>query len=210
MSDLSNQSALLCTDAARAAPGPTAARTTLPPLQTVDHWCRVVMNAATQEIVGQLPFPSFDVLEVSGTSWRAAGFRSYRSVSYPGFDICRETLPEQFDLVIAEQVFEHLRSPFSAARNVLQMLRPGGYFQITTPFLIRFHPEPLDLWRWTKDGLRFFLEDVGFSQAATQSWGNKECLIANLDQWVEFEPQHRLQDDPRYPLVVWGLARKAS
>jgi SAM-dependent methyltransferase len=210
MSDLSTQAALTCAEPSPMVPGRAAAGSPLPPLQTVDHWCRVVMNSATQEIVGQLPFSSFDVLEVSGTSWRAAGFRSYRAVRYPEFDICREALPEQFDLVIAEQVFEHLRSPFSAARNVLQMLRPGGYFLITTPFLIRFHPEPLDLWRWTRDGLRFFLEDAGFAQAATQSWGNKECLVANLDQWVEFEPHHRLQDDPRFPLVVWGLARKAS
>jgi SAM-dependent methyltransferase len=210
MSDLSTQVVLTRAERVSVEAGAATAHRPLPRLQTVDHWCRVVMNAATQEIVGQLPFSSFDVLEVSGTSWRAAGFRSYRSVRYPDFDICRETLPEQFDLVIAEQVFEHLRSPFSAARNVLQMLRPGGYFLITTPFLIRFHPEPLDLWRWTRDGLRFFLEDVGFAQAATQSWGNKECLIANLDQWVEYEAQHRLQDDPRFPLVVWGLARKPS
>jgi SAM-dependent methyltransferase len=210
MSDLSIRAALPCAEPSAAVPGRGAACSALPQLQTVDHWCRVVMNAATQEIVGQLPFPSFDVLEVSGTSWGRAGFRSYRSVRYPDFDICREALPEQFDLIIAEQVFEHLRSPFSAARNVLQMLRPGGYLLITTPFLIRFHPEPIDLWRWTKDGLRFFLEDVGFAQAATQSWGNKECVIANLDGWVDFEPHHRLQDDPRYPLVVWGLARKAS
>lgn len=47
-----------------------------------------------------------------------------------------------FDVVIAEQVFEHLQDPYSAARNVWRMLKEDGIFLIATPFLIRIHNLP--------------------------------------------------------------------
>ena len=35
-------------------------------------------------------------------------FKTYRSAHYPDFDTRESALTEQFDLIIAEQVFEHL------------------------------------------------------------------------------------------------------
>lgn len=172
------------------------------------HWCRIMMNQTVQAVVSAAPLEQSHVLEISGTAWQHCPFGSYTSVRYPGFDLCNDVLPQAFDLVIAEQVFEHLRHPARAAANVLQMLKPGGSLLITTPFLIRYHPEPLDLWRWTADGLRAFLEDCGFVDVQTQSWGNRDCVIANLSEWAAYRPGHDLSDDPRFPVVVWGLARR--
>ncbi|MFZ5539648.1 MAG: methyltransferase domain-containing protein [Pseudomonadota bacterium] len=175
-----------------------------------NHWCRIVMNQATQHAIAALPVERLDVLEISGSAWRHHAFRSYTSVGYPDFDICRDVLAQPFDLIIAEQVFEHLRHPARAAANVLRMLRPGGRFLVTTPFLIRFHPEPLDLWRWTADGLRAFLEDCGFVDVETRSWGNRDCVIANLSEWAAYRHGDDLSNDPRFPVVVWGIARRGA
>ena len=41
--------------------------------------------------------------------------------------------PEPFDLVIAAEVIEHLENPRALARNVFDLLRPGGTFLLTTP-----------------------------------------------------------------------------
>jgi hypothetical protein len=38
-------------------------------------------------------------------------FKSYRITEYPDFDICDDSLSDQFNLTIAEQVFEHLLWP---------------------------------------------------------------------------------------------------
>jgi hypothetical protein len=38
------------------------------------------------------------------------------------------------DIIIAEQVFEHLLWPYRAVRNVFQMLTPNGALLVTTHF----------------------------------------------------------------------------
>jgi hypothetical protein len=58
------------------------------------------------------------------------------------------------------------------------MLRPGGVFIVSTPFLLKVHEFPIDLYRWTEHGMRQLLAGVGFTVLATASWGNRECLFA--------------------------------
>lgn len=169
------------------------------------------MNRATAAAVEALEPAKLDVLEISGQAWRDAGFRSYRGVDYPHFDICKDRLPVQFDLVIAEQVFEHIRNPGSAARNVRRMLRAGGVFLVTTPFLIKLPPMPLDLWRWSPAGLQAMLEDAGFVQVEVGAWGNRACVAGNFDYWPEYDSAaHSLDNEPDFPLVVWGIARRGN
>jgi SAM-dependent methyltransferase len=110
------------------------------------HWCRVVMNQEIEKFIRSLDCPHIDALEISGAGSQGKyNFRSYRTVQYPDYDVCRAPLAEeQFDLVIAEQVFEHVLRPDLAAANVYKMLRPGGGFVISTPFLLKVHGAPLD------------------------------------------------------------------
>jgi SAM-dependent methyltransferase len=177
----------------------------------VNHWCRTVMNMETKRLIDELDPGSLDVLEVSGSAWSETGFRSYRNVNWPEFDICTDRLPANFDLVIAEQVFEHLRHPLQAARNVYRMLRSGATFLITTPFLIKIHPMPDDFWRWTPNGLKALLEDAGFVSIQVGDWGNKSCVTANLGDWPVFDPfEHSLVADSEVPLVVWATAKRGS
>lgn len=130
---------------------------------------------------------------------------------FPDFDICKKPLAEKFDLVTAEQVFEHIRRPNRAARHVYKMLKPRGTFVISTPFLIKYHPVPEDLWRWSKEGLQYFLEDSGFDNVETCSWGNKQCIVENLDTWAHFsEGKHSLENHEEYPIVVWSIASRGT
>lgn len=175
------------------------------------QWCRVVMDRSTEEMISQLNYRDFTVLEISGRKWKNFGFANYRNEFYPAFDLCNQPLAQTFDLVIAEQVFEHLKKPYRAGKNVFDMLKPGGYFLMTTPFLIKIHPSPDDCTRWSPSGLRFFLEDCGFDMANIQSysWGNRQCVRANFADWVPFNPsRHSLKNEDEFPIVVWALARK--
>jgi SAM-dependent methyltransferase len=175
-------------------------------------WTRKVPDEETRRLIARLEPSGISALEISGSVWQDFGFRSYRSAQYPAFDICRDTVPGFFDLIIAEHVFEHVLWPYRAGRNVLQMLQPGGHFLIVTPFLYKVHPNPYDCTRWTETGITYFLAECGFPAAAitTGSWGNRQCLEATLRREYRLFNRHvhSLKNDPDLPMVVWALARK--
>lgn len=178
------------------------------------QWCRVVMNREIERFIRSLDCPHIDALEISGSGSQGRyNFRSYRTVQYPDYDICKEPLArEQFDLIIAEQVLEHVLRPDLAATNVYQMLRLGGVFVVSTPFLLKIHGAPTDLNRWTEHGMRQLLETAGFFVIGTGSWGNRECLFADMKpglEWTMYDPlRHSLQNEPQFAIVVWAFAQK--
>jgi len=177
-----------------------------------EQWSRVVMNRETRRLISNLDPASLKVLEVSGDAWgKSMPFKDYKSVQFPDFDISASVLEEQFDLIIAEQVFEHLLWPYRAATNVFKMLKPGGHFLVTTPFLIKIHAVPVDCSRWTETGIKYFLAECGFDLdlVHTGSWGNRACVKANLIRWWEYRKHfHSLRNEPDFPVAVWALAQK--
>jgi len=58
-----------------------------------------------------------------------------------------------FDLVICTQVLEHLPDPVAAVRELRRAVRAGGYVLASTHGTAAYHPNPVDLWRWTHTGL---------------------------------------------------------
>lgn len=177
-----------------------------------NQWLRVVMNRETFELIRQLEPQHRKTLEISGVAWNRPGlFREYRSVDFPAYDVCDRPLDDSFDLIIAEQVFEHLLFPYRAGRNVYRMLNPQGAFLITTPFLLKIHGHPVDCTRWTETGMRHFLVECGFplSRIRTGSWGNRRCVVGNFRRWQIYQPwRHSLHNEPDFPVVVWALALK--
>lgn len=176
------------------------------------QWARVVMDQVTKAHVQELPYRSLTALEISGEKWKDFGFASYRAAHYPEYDICNGPLEDDaFDLIIIEQVLEHVFWPFRAVRNAYKMLRPGGTLLITTPFLLRVHNYPVDCSRWTPLGLKYLLAEANFTPDNVQvgSWGNRACVKANFKGWPSWIPWlHSLKNEPEYPVVVWAFAKK--
>ena len=91
------------------------------------------------------------------------------------------------------------------------MLAPGGYFLLSTPFLIRIHNNPTDCSRWTEVGMKHFLAECGFplEKVQTGSWGNRSCVVGNFETFVPYRSRlHSLRNEPKYPMVIWALAQK--
>lgn len=175
------------------------------------NWSRVVMERAQRALLAGIATDQLDALEISGDNWKSLPTRSYRTVAFPGFDICAQTLPERFGLILADQVWEHLLWPYRATRNVHEMLAPGGYFMVSVPFLIRVHGYPIDCSRWTELGLKHLLAEGGFpiEQIQTGAWGNRASVKASFRSWRSYIPWlHSLKNEPDFPQVVWALARK--
>jgi SAM-dependent methyltransferase len=160
-----------------------------------------------QDVIG-------DILEISpgwNGTWRSIPCKSYSSCDYPDFDIARETLPRQFDYVIADQVLEHVLDADAAMKNIYAMVKPGGYALIATPFLFRVHARPHDFRRWTEAGLRHLLQNGGFADQDIESfsWGNKKCARAHIGGPVRSYGWGRdLSNDPEYPIMVWAFAKR--
>ena len=127
------------------------------------HWTRPVMYETCYQWIQELNPSQLEAMEISaGKAFRNLGFSSFEEYNYPEYDICNFTSDRKFDLIIADQVWEHLLYPYRAAKNVYNLLRPGGHFLVTTPFLIKVHPIPYDCTRWTETGLQYFLSEAGF------------------------------------------------
>lgn len=174
------------------------------------QWCRKVMNDDIQLYIQGLPPDRCDAVEVSGDWHRRHPWRTYESLSFPDFDLCRSKAPRVYDVVICEQVLEHVVDPWGAARTLYQLCKPGGHVVVSTPFLIRLHGEPGDYWRFTSDGLRSLLAGAGLDVTAVKGWGNRSCVRGSLRRWLAYKPWHSLRNEEAYPVAVWAFARRTA
>jgi SAM-dependent methyltransferase len=66
------------------------------------------------------------------------------------------------DAVLSTQVLEHVLDPRAYLEEAYRVLRPGGRLLLSTHGIMVFHPDPVDLWRWTCQGLRRVVAEAGF------------------------------------------------
>jgi SAM-dependent methyltransferase len=175
----------------------------------------VVLNRAVDRHIESLGPESLSGLEISGEAHAGKPWKRFVSLHYPDFDLCAPLgESERFDVVICEQVIEHVPDPCVAAENLRGLCRPRGHVIVSTPFLVRLHELPAygmkDYWRFTPRGLRTLLERAGLEVDAIGSWGNRRCVAGNLDHW----PAHRrwlsLRNEADLPMQVWAFATNPS
>jgi SAM-dependent methyltransferase len=75
---------------------------------------------------------------------------------------------KSFDAVMSTQVLEHVGDPAAYLAECLRVLRPGGLMLLSTHGMMVYHPDPVDLWRWTEAGLRTAVERAGFDVIHTE------------------------------------------
>ena len=69
---------------------------------------------------------------------------------------------ESFDAVLSTQVLEHVEDPDLYLGECWRVLRPGGRMLLSTHGIMVHHPDPVDYWRWTCEGLRRVVSSAGF------------------------------------------------
>jgi hypothetical protein len=179
------------------------------------HWQRAVLNDTVARFIDSLHPPSRTAAEISGETHAKRPWKEYASLTYPEFDVCAP-LEEQrrFDVVICEQVLEHVVDPCAAADNLRELCNPGGHVIVSTPFLVRVHELPQfgmgDYWRFTPRGLGALLERAGLEVVRVGSWGNRQCVVGNFNRWAARRPWLSLRNEADFPLQVWAFARKAG
>lgn len=179
---------------------------------------RIVMQKHSRDWIASLGPDRLDVAEISGKWGAGMGFRSHCSFHYPQHDPCTGPFRDdggkvrKFDLILANQVWEHIDRPHAATRNVWRMLRPGGWFWLAVPFFVPYHAAPVDCSRWSARGLANLLVEGGFDEGRVQAlqWGNRHAAARNLE--TPWPPEYRagddLTNDPDFPVVAWAMAQK--
>lgn len=162
---------------------------------------------------------TLDVAEISGKWGESFSFRSYTTFRYPDYDVCATPFTDdtgkirKFDLILANQVWEHLDRPYQATKNIRRMLKKGGHFWLAVPFFIPFHAAPGDCSRWSARGLTNLLIECGFAAEYIQAdqWGNRNAALRNMETtWppVYNAGDDPLDDDPNMPICAWAMAMR--
>lgn len=116
-----------------------------------------------------------------------------------------EELPfvdEAFDLVDSGAVFEHLREPLRAIRELKRVTVPGGRYLIDTAFLQSYHGFPAHYFNLTPLAAEaflvddFVLEDSQVPSSATPV----QTLVDLCERFLSFLPQEKRLEMERRPL----------
>ena len=89
---------------------------------------------------------------------------NFEIVAYDTTDVCGvgEVLPfvdNSFDAVISIAVLEHVKDPFTCAREIVRVLKPGGELMCCVPFLQPVHGYPNHYYNMTEQGLKNLFQD---------------------------------------------------
>ncbi len=96
-------------------------------------------------------------------------------------DFERDALPHadnSFDQVVLLNVLEHVFAYEHLIREVARVIKTGGTIIGFTPFLVRFHPDPHDYFRYTDEALVRILSAGGLKEVTVTPVGAGPFLAA--------------------------------
>jgi SAM-dependent methyltransferase len=118
-----------------------------------------------------------------------------RGIKYVGCDIiqsseqkvdiiCEATnIPEPsatYDIILCTQVIEHVFDHYKIFEEAYRLLKPGGFFIVSAPFIWHMHEIPYDFYRFTRYGIQELLTHAGFRIKEEKSNGGKFAVLGQL------------------------------
>lgn len=90
-----------------------------------------------------------------------------------------------FDSAIATEILEHCPDPNKTLSEIFRVLKPGGFFFFTVPYIWPLHDVPYDEYRYTPFSLRRLLKEEGFCDITVSSCGSWNATLAHfLGLWA--------------------------
>ena len=117
---------------------------------------------------------------------------------------------EEFDCALCTAVLEHLEEPELALKECWRVLKRGGVAIYSVPFIWHLHEEPRDFFRFTKYGLKYLFEKVGFEiieiKALSGFWVTfGQLFVYNLYRFNR-GPLRFIPIIPAMGLVIQGIS----
>lgn len=114
--------------------------------------------------IGPDAFPSsYRRLILNETArWDTLDIYENPKLTYSNSEENRFPIPDnQYDVVLAANVIEHVKKPWVWLKEVGRVCKPGGRIVLVTPVSWPYHPAPVDCYRIYPDGMKALLEDAG-------------------------------------------------
>lgn len=144
---------------------------------------------------GKMPYRSY--LENNSNIIEYIGLDIEQALTYdkniePDFTWDGITMPfesNSFETSFGTEVLEHCSEPEVVLKEVLRVLKPGGTFFFTVPFLWNLHETPNDYYRYTPYSLERHLKNSGFENIKLEALGGWHASLAQmLGLWVRRSP----------------------
>lgn len=100
-----------------------------------------------------------------------------------------------FSGLLSTEVFEHVPNPETLITEAFRVVKPGGRFILSTPFVWREHEVPYDFFRYTSYGMTELLTRQGFVvEEVTKTTGALETLAMNFIAYIinDLTPKSRV------------------
>ncbi len=113
----------------------------------------------------------------------APGLISFDLFRFPGVQVVGDAhrLPfgtASLDGIISTALLEHVEHPEPILAEMRRVVRPGGLIYIEVPFLQGYHPDPIDMRRYTRPGLEQKVSEAGFQIVESGVAGGPFSMMA--------------------------------
>jgi len=115
----------------------------------------------------------------------------------------------EFDCALCSAVLEHLEEPELAIKECYRILKVGGIAIYTVPFIWHLHEEPRDFYRFSKYGLKYLFEKVGFEIIQIKAFSGFWVTVGQLFVYYIYRfnrgPIRSIPFIPAIGLAVQGI-----
>ena len=137
-----------------------------------DHNSSAPVRRVIKKLLSRMPLDGTGLNIGSGRTRIAERILNMEIAPGDGIDLVGsvESIPavdECYDLVICQEVLEHVRNPSNAMKEIRRVLKTGGSAYIQLPFIIGYHPCPNDFWRFSREGVEALCADAGLEVEET-------------------------------------------
>ena len=120
-------------------------------------------------------------------------YTTFDMVPGPNIDVVGDILnlsfkDKSFDTVISTQVLEHVQKPWVMVSEIERILRPGGTAIVSAPFLVPYHADPHDYFRYTKEGMSALFTINNFEVIECNGYGGFFGVLYEMIHFTMLNP----------------------